>query len=128
MAIFEFQAANRRAQNHFPAPALDFRFAAVIQIRKGNRWHTHAVTGAAREKRFPEDIDTEMCVAAIELLVESTDQNDAPETVDGAFGLAAAAKPLEHRDSARFVKLQGITRVLNDVEHGAGDREFVTER
>src|SRR5207249_5789187 len=125
LAALQFQATNRRAEDHFPAPALDFRFATVVKIRKRHSRHADVVAGAVDQKGFPEDIDAEACVGAVELFVESADENNSPKAFDRAFGLAAAAKPFQHGDAACFMKFRGIPFVLDDVEHGARDGELV---
>src|SRR5207244_12585396 len=55
LAALQLQATHRRAQNHFPAPALDFRFAAVIKIGERNGRHTHTIAGGAGKKSLPEN-------------------------------------------------------------------------
>src|SRR5262249_31764305 len=70
--------------------------AAVIELGERDPWDAHAVALAIFEKGFPEDVDAEASVGAIELFVEGADQNDAPETFYGARRLFVALEPVEH--------------------------------
>src|SRR5713226_1542391 len=126
-AIFDFQAANRRAKNHFPAAALNFRFASVVEIGEGDGGDSHAIAGAVRKEGFPENVYAEACVGAVKFLVESADEDHAPKPLDGAFRLAAAAEPLQHGDAAVFEQVRWLTLTPQDIEHSARDGKFVQQ-
>ena len=127
-ATFHFQAAHRSAENHFPAPALDFGFAAVVQIGERHGGYSHAVASAVRKKNLPENINAEAGVGAIQFFVKSAHEDHSPETLDGTLRLAAATEPFEHGDAALFLEIGGIPLGLQDVEHGARDGKLVEKR
>src|SRR5438105_4930981 len=103
----------------------DGRGFDFVEMRKRNGGNAHAIASAAGKKSLPENVDAEACVGAVEFFVEGADENDAPEAIDSALALPAAAKPFEHGDPARLVKLRRIARVLNDVEHSASDGKLI---
>ena len=107
-AVFDFQAADRCAQDHFPARASISDLQPSYKFAERDRGNAHAVAGAVRKKGFPENIDAEARVGAIEFFIESADEDDAPEALDGALCLAAAAEPFEHGDAAGFVEVGGL--------------------
>src|SRR5260370_13154819 len=63
----------------------------------------------------------------MKFVVESADEDNEPESFDGAFGLAAAAEPLEHRDAAFFLEIGRLPLGLQDIEHCARDGELVQQ-
>src|SRR5436309_13819992 len=119
LAALQLQATHRRAQNYFPAPPLDFGLATFVEIGKRNRRHTHAIAGGAGKESLPENIDAKARVGAIQLFVERADQDDAPEAIDSASGLAAAVRPFQHGDTAFSLKIRRIAFVLADHEQRA---------
>ena len=127
-AALELQSAYGRTQDHLPAPAFDFCFATIVKMREWNGGHAHAITCAARKKGFPKDVHAEPRIGAVEFLVECTNQDNTPKTIDRTFGLAAAAEPFEHGDPAGFAEIRGAASVPNDVEHGTGDGQLVSKR
>jgi len=94
--FFETQAARRRAENDFAALFLDGGTASVVELGERDPRHAHAVALAILEKGFPKDVDAETSVGTIELFVEGTDQDDAPETLYGPRCLLVALQPGEH--------------------------------
>src|ERR1700675_682245 len=108
-AILHFQAAHRSAQNHFPAAALDLRLASVVKIGERHGGNSHAIAGAVRKKSLPENVDAEARIDALQLLIESADEDNTPEPRDGAFRLAAAVEPFEHGYAAIFLEISSLT-------------------
>ena len=121
LTIFDLQAAYGSAQNHLPAAALDLRLASIVQICERNGGDSHAIAGAVRKKGFPENVDAEACVGASKFLIESAHEDDAPESLDGVFRLAAAAEPLQHGDPTIFQQVRWLTFGPQNIEHGARD-------
>src|SRR5260370_15726251 len=78
--------------------------------------------------RLPKNIDAVARVDSVELFAEGTDEDDAPETVDGAFGLAAATKPFEHGDATRLQDIGRNALIAQNVEHRAADGELIPQR
>jgi len=64
----------------------------------------------------------------MKFLVESAHEDNAPEPLDGAFRLAAAAEPLQHGDPAVFLEVRRLTLGAQNIEHRAPDGELVQER
>src|SRR5260370_24189839 len=102
-ATFDLKRSRGGAQVHFPALLLNCGFAALIELRERHGRDTQAVAGAIRQKCLPEHIDPVTSIGFIELFVQSADQHNAPEALDRAFGLAAAAQPLQHGYSAVLI-------------------------
>src|SRR6202011_2548677 len=73
----------------------------------------------------PENVDAEAGVGAIQFFIECAYEYDAPESFYGAFGLTPAAQPFQHGDWARCSEVGGFSFGGDDIEHGAGDGEFV---
>src|SRR6266446_356242 len=126
-ATFDFEAAHWGAQNHFPAATLDFGFATVVKIGQRDGGDSHAIAGAVGEKSLPENVNAEARVGAIEFFIESADEDNAPEPLDGASCLAATAEPFEHGDAAFFVEIGRLPPGLQNIEHGARDGKLVEQ-
>src|SRR5438105_7763000 len=76
-------------------------------------------------KGLPEDIDTDARVGPMEFFVESADEDGPPKAIDSPMRLSTEAKPFEHGDAAGYVKLWRLALVLDDMQHGPGNRQFV---
>src|SRR5260370_25457737 len=97
-AVFETQAAYRRAQGYLPALFFNGRAAAVGECGKRDGGDAHSVAGAIGEKCFPENVDAKAGVGAVEFFIESADKDHSPEAFDGGGSLFASSQPLHHRD------------------------------
>src|SRR6266478_6030091 len=128
LAIFHFEAAYRSAQNHFPAAALNLRLAAVVEFGEGNSGNAHAVARSIRQNSFPKNIDAVARVDSLKLFAQGTDEDNPPETIDGALRLAAAAEPFEHGNAGRFLDISGLALAPQNVEHPAADGQLVPQR
>src|SRR5260370_34374198 len=78
--------------------------------------------------RLPTIIHTVAWLESVELFREGTEEDDAPESVDGAFGLAAATKPFEHGDATRLQDIGRNALRAQNVEHRAADGELIPKR
>src|SRR5260370_36134209 len=78
--------------------------------------------------RLPTIIHTVAWLESVELFREGTEEDDASETVDGAFGLAAATKPFEHGDATRLQDIGRNALIAQNVEHRAADGELIPQR
>jgi len=125
--ILNFELTSGGTEIYLAAFSLDRDLAAVVEFRERDRGDTHAIPGAIGEEGFPKDVDAVASVGLVQLFIEGADEDDAPETFDGAFGLVAAAQPFEHGDAAMLVDVPGAAVGLQNVEHGPGDGEFVDE-
>src|SRR5260370_28854242 len=128
LGVFHFKAAYRSGQNHFPAAALNLRFTAVVEFGERNSGYAHAVARSIRQNSFPKNIDAVARIDSIKLFAEGTDEDSPPETIDGAFRLAAAAEPFEHGNAGRFVDISGLALAPQNVEHPAADGQLVPQR
>src|SRR6266849_3216791 len=128
LATFHFQATHWGAQNHFPAAALNFGFAAIVEIGKGNSGNTHAVARSIRQNSFPKNIDAVASVDSLKLFAQGTDEDNPPETIDGALRLAAAAEPFEHGNAGGFLDISGLALAPQNVQHPATDGQLVPQR
>src|SRR5258707_5879243 len=127
-AIFETKAAGGRAKNCFAALFFDGGAAAVIEFRQWHRRDAHSVACAIGEKCFPENVDAEAGVAAVEFFIECADQDHTPETFDRGRRLFAAPQPFQHRDRPGAIR---IFRAATGKENGGertGNRKFVPIR
>src|SRR5438477_391609 len=95
-AVFKTQASYRRAQDDFPALFFDGRAAAVVKFGEWDRRNTHAVAGPIGEKCLPKNVDAEAGVGTVELFIEGTNQDHAPETLNGAGSLFVTLQPSQH--------------------------------
>jgi len=126
--FFYFQAAYRLRAESLPAAALDFRLASVVKIGERDGGHSHAIAGAIGEEGFQKTSTSKARVGAIKFLVESADEDNTPETFDGAFRLAAAAEPFEHGDAAVFLQVDGLPLVRRISSKAARDGKLVQQR
>src|ERR1700756_5491276 len=127
-SAFESQAAQGRAKNYFAAFFLDGSAAAVIEFRQRHRRDAHFVARAIREKCFPENVDAEAGLGAVELFIESADQDHAPETLDGGRRLFAASQPFQHQDRLRADRVFGAATGKKNGDERASNRQFVQIR
>src|SRR6267154_960775 len=126
--IFNPQQSRGSAEVHFPALLLDGRFATVIKLRERYNRNTHAVAGAIGQKSLPEHIDAVTGIGFIEFFVQRANQDYAPEAINRAFGLPAAAQPFEHGDSPELIDVPGAPVGLQNIQHGPSDGELVAQR
>src|SRR5205807_484779 len=120
-AIFDLQPASGSSEIDFAAFLLDGGLATIVEFGERDDGDAHAIAGSIGKKRLPEDVDAVAGVGLIQLFIQRTDEHDAPEAFDCAFGLVAAAQPFEHGDAAEAIDVPGAAVGLQNVEHGPSD-------
>src|SRR5258708_23609368 len=127
LAIFDFQPTHWRAQNYFSAATLNLPFAAIVQICERHRGDSHTIADAIGKKGLPENVHPEARIGAIQFLVKSAHEDNTPESLDGALGLAATAEPFEHGDSSGVLKFRRPALAAENIDHGPRNSDLIQQ-